>query len=183
MITPEQVIAAQKAHLETLMGLSYKAFEAGEKLVELNLQVAKASFAEASETTLALLSVKDPQELVALQSSLLKPAGEKVAAYQREVYSITSEASAEFGKVVKAAVDEAQKSLLSAVDEASKNAPAGSESVVALVKSALSGATGAYEGLQKSAKQMTDVAAANFTAMSDTAVKATQAASKPKRVA
>lgn len=179
MITPEQIIAAQKTHFETLMGLGYKAFEAGEKLVELNMQVAKANMAEASETALALMSAKDPQAVVALQSSLLKPAGEKIAAYQREVYGITSAASAEFGKVAKAAAEDMQKSLLSAVDEAARNAPAGSENVIALMKSAMSGATGAYEGLQKSAQQMTEVATANLSAMGETVVKA----SKPKRVA
>jgi len=179
MITPEQIVAAQKSQFETLLGLSYKAFEAGEKLVELNMQVAKANLAEASETALAALSVKDPQALVALQSGLVKPAGEKIAAYNREVYGITSAASAEFGKVAQAAMEDLQKSLLAAVEEASKNAPAGSENVVALMKSAMSGATGAYEGFQKSAKQMTEVAAANLSAMGETAVKA----SKPKRVA
>jgi hypothetical protein len=51
--TPEQVTAAQKANLETLFGLTNKAFEGVEKLVELNLQVAKAALAEAAETTQA----------------------------------------------------------------------------------------------------------------------------------
>jgi len=37
MLTPEQVLAAQKATVETLFGLTSKAFEGVEKLVELNL--------------------------------------------------------------------------------------------------------------------------------------------------
>ena len=40
-LTPEQFAAANKANLETLFGLTNKAFEGVEKLVELNLQVAK----------------------------------------------------------------------------------------------------------------------------------------------
>ena len=38
MLTPEQLVASQKANLETLYGLTSKAFEGMEKLVELNLQ-------------------------------------------------------------------------------------------------------------------------------------------------
>ena len=46
----------------------------------------------------ALLSVKDAQELVALQTAAVQPLAEKAAAYGRHVYDITSAASAEFTK-------------------------------------------------------------------------------------
>ncbi|WP_337877665.1 phasin family protein, partial [Caldimonas sp.] len=69
MMTAEQLVAAHKANVETLFGLTQKAFEGVEKLVELNLQVAKASLAEAAEHAQAALSVKDAQELLALQAS------------------------------------------------------------------------------------------------------------------
>jgi hypothetical protein len=62
-----------------------------------------------------------------------------------------------------------------------KNAPAGSENVVSLVKSAVAAANNAFDGVQKATKQATDVAEANFNAMSATAVKATAAATKAKR--
>ena len=61
MLTAEQIIAAQKANLETLFELTNKAFEGVEKLVELNLQVAKASIGEAQETAKASFGVKDAQ--------------------------------------------------------------------------------------------------------------------------
>ena len=62
MLTADQVIAAQKANFDTLFGMSNKAFEGVEKLVELNLQVAKASLGEAAEGVKAALSVKDAQD-------------------------------------------------------------------------------------------------------------------------
>src|SRR6478735_8799875 len=71
MLTAEQIIAAQKAHLETLFDLTGKAFEGVEKLVELNLQVAKASLGEAAETAKSALAAKDAQEFLALQAGLL----------------------------------------------------------------------------------------------------------------
>jgi phasin family protein len=183
MLTAEQVIAAQKASLETLFGLTNKAFEGVEKLVELNLQVARAALGEAAETTKAALSVKDAQELMALQAGLLQPAAEKAAAYSRHLYDIAAATSAEVSKVAEATAAETQSKFMSAVDGAMKNAPAGSENAVALVKSAVAAANNAFEGVQKAVKQATDAAEANFQSISASATKATQAVSKVKRAA
>jgi phasin family protein len=182
--TPEQFTAAQKANLETLFGLTSKAFEGVEKLVELNLQVAKTTLAEVAQTAQASLSVKDAQELLALQAGLLQPAAEKAAAYSRHLYDIMAGANAEVTKAAEAGMADSQKKVLALVDNAVKNAPAGTESAVALVKSAVAAANNAYESVHKAAKQATEVAEANFTAMTNTAVNATkQATGKGKRAA
>jgi phasin family protein len=171
--TAEQMFAAQKANVETLFGLTNKAFEGIEKLVELNLQVARTALVEAAETTQAALSVKDAQELMALQASLLQPAAEKAAAYSRHVYDIAAGTNAEVARVAEAQMADAQKKVLSVVDTAVKNAPAGTENAVALVKSAVAAANNAFESVQKAAKQAAEVAEANFQAVTNTAVKAT----------
>ena len=183
MLTAEQMIAAQKANVETLFGLTNKAFEGVEKLVELNLQVAKAALGEAGDTARAAMSVKDAQELMALQASMLQPSAEKAAAYSRHVYDIAASTSAEVTKAVEAQVADAQKKFINLVDSASKNAPAGTENAVALVRSAVAAANNAFESVQKAAKQAADVAEANFQAVTSTAVKATQGAGKSKRAA
>lgn len=179
-LTPEQIVAVQKAHIETLFGLTNKAFEGVEKLVELNLQVAKASLDEAQETTRAALSVKDAQEMLSLQASLLQPAAEKAASYSRHLYDIFAGTGAEVTKVAEAQIAEAQSKLLASVDTAVKNAPAGTESAVALVKSAVAAANNAYESVQKAAKQAAEVAEQNFQAITSQAVKAAQPATTPK---
>jgi len=180
--TPEQFTAAQKANIETLFGLTNKAFEGVEKLVELNLQAVKSALGEAAETTKAVLSVKDAQELLALQAGLLQPAAEKAAAYSRHLYDIAAATNAEVAKVAEETAADAQKKFVAVVDTAVKNAPAGTESAVALVKSAVAAANNAYESVQKATKQAADVAEANFQAITATAVKATQAP-KAKRAA
>jgi phasin family protein len=183
MFTADQMIAAQKANVETLFGLTGKAFEGVEKLVELNLQVAKASLLESAETAKAAMSVKDAQELLALQASLLQPAAEKAASYSRHLYDILAGTNAEVAKVAEETIADSQKKALAVVDTAVKNAPAGTENAVALVKSAVAAANNAYESLHKAAKQASEVAEANFQAMTNTAVKATQTAAKAKRAA
>jgi phasin family protein len=179
MITVQQIVNVQKSNVETLFGLTGTAFEGIEKLVELNLQVAKSAIADAAANTKAALSVKDAQELLALQSSLLQPAAEKAAAYSRFVYEIAASTGAEVSRVAEATSAEAQARFMELVDTAVKNAPAGSENAVALVKSAVAAANNSFEGVQKAAKEAAEVAEANFNAMSSTAVRAT----KTKRAA
>ena len=184
MLTTEQIIAAHKSNLETLFGLTNKAFEGVEKLVELNLQVAKTALGEVADQTRAALSVKDAQELLALQANLLQPAAEKAASYSRHLYDIAAATNAEFTRVAEQTTSEAQSKFISAVDNAVKNAPAGTENAVAFVKSAVAAASNAYESVNKAAKQATDVAEANFNAITSTAVRAAQqAAPKAKKAA
>jgi phasin family protein len=184
MLTAEQFAAAQKANVETIFGLTNKAFEGVEKFLELNMQVAKAAIGEAAETTRAAFSVKDAQELLALQAGLLQPAAEKAAAYTRHLYDIAAATNAEVTKVAEQTAAEAQVKFMNVVDTAVKNAPAGTENAVALVKSAVAAANNAYESVHKAAKQAADVAEANFQAVTSTAVKATQGSTtKAKRAA
>ncbi|HEV8690314.1 MAG TPA: phasin family protein, partial [Ideonella sp.] len=118
MLTAEQVIAAQKSNVETLFDLTNKAFEGVEKLVELNLQVAKAALGEVAETAKATLSVKDAQELLSLQAGLLQPAAEKAASYSRHLYDIAASTNAEVAKVAESQLADAQKKFMATVDSA-----------------------------------------------------------------
>jgi phasin family protein len=184
MLTAEQILAAQKANVETLFGLTTRAFEGVEKLVELNVTASKAALTEAAETSAAALNVKDAQELLALQASLFQPLAEKTAAYSRHLYDIAAGASAEFSKSFEGQFAEAQKKFLSVVDNASKNAPAGSETAVAVFKSAVAAGNNALESVQKAVKQATEVAEANFNAVANTAVNAAKTTTtKSKRAA
>ncbi|MCK6417088.1 MAG: phasin family protein [Giesbergeria sp.] len=180
-LTTEQILAAHKANMETLFGLTSKAFEGVEKLVELNVTASRAALTEAANHTQAVLSVKDVQELMALQAGLLQPLAEKTASYSRHLYDIASGTGTEFTKVAEAKASEAQKNFTTMVDAAAKNAPAGSETAVAVMKSAVSAANNAFESVQKAVKQATDAAEANFNAMATTAADAAKTATPRKR--
>ena len=180
MLTVEQVVASQKANVEALLGLTSKAFESVEKIVELNLAASKAALTETGEKAKALLSVKDAQELLAMQSGLFQPLAEKTAAYSRHLYDIATGSVAEFGKAFEGQTAQAQEKFMGLVDNAAKNAPAGSETAVAVMKSAVAAASNALESVQKAVKQATEVAEANFNAVSATAVNAAKPAAKKR---
>ena len=67
-LTPEQIAAAQKANLETLSGLTNQALQSIEKLVELNLAIAKQSLSDSVNNAKKALEVKDIQQLLAHQA-------------------------------------------------------------------------------------------------------------------
>ncbi|HQX59000.1 MAG: phasin family protein [Rhodoferax sp.] len=180
MLTVEQVMASHKANIETLVGLTSKAFEGVEKIVELNLTASKAALAEAGDHAKAVLSVKDAQELLALQSGLMQPLAEKTAAYNRHLYDIASGSVSEFSRAFEDQAGENQKKFMGLVDNAAKNAPAGTETAVAVMKSAVAAANNALESVQKAVKQATEVAESNFNTVTATAVNATKTAAKKR---
>jgi phasin family protein len=180
MLTAEQVIASHKANVETLLGLTSKAFEGVEKIVELNLSASKAALTESAEHAKALLSVKDAQELMALQSGLLQPLAEKAAAYSRHLYDITSSSTSELSKSIEAQATEVQQKFMGLVETATKNAPAGSESAVTVMKNAVAAASNALESVQKAVKQATDAAESNFNTVTTSAIDAGKTVAKKR---
>ena len=181
MLTTEQITAAYKANIESMFGMTHKAFEGIEKLVELNVQATKAALAESANHAQAVMSAKDAQEFMALQTSMVQPLAEKTAAYSRHLYDIASAAGADLGKTIEGQAADAQKKFIGLVDSASKNAPAGSESTVAVMKSAVAAANTAFESMQKAVKQASEMAETNFNTVTTSAVNASRTATAKKR--
>jgi phasin family protein len=134
-----------------------------EKFVDLNLTAAKASLEESSATTKQLLSAKDPQEFFSLATAQAQPNAEKTIAYGRHLASIASSTSAEFSKAAETQIAETNRKVISLVEEVSKNAPAGSENAVALLKSAIGNANAGYEQFTKTAKQAVESIESNLS--------------------
>ncbi|MBU6224802.1 MAG: TIGR01841 family phasin [Burkholderiales bacterium] len=180
-LTSEQIVSANKANLETLVGLTTKAFSGVEELIELNLAAAKSAMADSQEHLHASLSVKDAQELLALQSSLFQPLAEKAVAYNRHLYEIASGAGAYFQGTVEGKAAQAQQAFHALVDNAAKNAPAGTEAAVAVFKTAVAAGNNALETVQKAVKQASEVAESNYKTMSANALNAASATSTASR--
>ena len=172
MLNADQVTSAGKANLETAVELGQKAFGGVEKLVELNLQAARTTLDDSAAHAKALLAAKDPQELVSLQSTAMKPVAEKATAYSRQVYEIAAATQADISKLFEGQVAASQQKVQGFVEAALKNAPAGSESAVAFMKQAMSASTTAMESAQKAAKQAVSAAEANIQSMTKVVSKA-----------
>ena len=184
MTSFEQFHSAQLSSLEAFFGLGAKALEGAEKLVALNLQTAKRLLSETQETMQAAVSSKNPQELVAQQFSAqtLTHAADKATAYWRQAHQIVTATADEIARLIEADASEAKTRWLAALDAAAKNAPVGTENVVALMKTALDGVNHTYDGMQKATRQASEAAETNFKRITDSALKsAAGAAGKGKQ--
>jgi phasin family protein len=167
-VTPEQIQAAGKANVETILSLAATQFAAMEKLATLNANAVKSAFEDSLTNTRALFGAKDVQEFVNLQSTLTTPAIEKAIAYSKSVYEVATETNSEFSKVAEKRVAEWNENFSALLDKAVKNAPAGSDVAVAAVKSMIAAANSAYDNMSKVAKQTTEIAEANVAAATET---------------
>lgn len=163
---PEQLSVASKANIEAqvvlLSNLTNKYFEGVEQVISLNLATAKQSLEESSVAAKQLFAVKDTQEFLSLIAAQTQPNAEKALAYSRSLASITSAIQAEFTKAAETQVAEVSRKALELVEELTKNAPAGSENAIALMKSAIGNANAGYEQLAKNTKQAVEVLETNL---------------------
>ena len=168
----DQLVATQKSTLDTLTNLSEKAFASFEKLVELNMAAVKAVLSESLANLQSLSSAKDAQEFMALQSDLIKPMPEKIASYSSHLVDILSSSGAEFSSLLESTSAESQKTVTALLENSLKNAPAGSEAAVAVIKQAMTAGSTAVETAQKSAKQAAQMVESNINALSSSVQKA-----------
>ena len=169
---PQQVINSQKAAIDALVSVQGSVFAGFEKLVDLNLKVMKATLDEVSAKSQSVVGIKDAQEAVAMSSNLLQPAAEKAMAYGKHVYDIVASVQADLAKLSESHLAEGKKNVSDAIEQFSKNAPAGSESVVAMIKSSMAQANTAYDQVTKAAKQAAETAEKNLTAAASATYKA-----------
>jgi phasin family protein len=178
MMPTDQLIAASKANVEAMIGLSQKAFEGAEKLVELNMSVARESMTDAAELARATVAAKDPQTLVQLQTEMMQPAAEKAAAYARSVYDVAAAFNTEVAGLLEEQTADMQAKMKALVEATAKNAPAGSENAVSFFKSTFAAANDAFEQANRAAKEAADVVESNVRQFTKTASKVKPA---PKR--
>jgi phasin family protein len=174
----DQFANAAKASMESQLAaatdLTNKALASVAQLVELNVSAAKASFEQSSATAQQLMAAKDPQQFFALATQN-NNGSEFMMAYARNLSSIAAAAQAEFTRATEAQLAETSRKVAALVDEVAKNAPAGSENAIAMLKSAMNNANAGYEQFSKTAKQAGQTMEDN---MGNAARQFTQAAEK-----
>ncbi len=166
--TPEQFLQIQKTALEVFQSATITSIEGLEKLAALNVQAAKASIDESTDALKSMTDVKDAKQLAEMATVSVQPATDKVTAYYKHVYEIANETGSELAKLFEKQFAESNRQLYAAIDAMAKNAPAGSEGMVTLVKQAVTAANTAFDQVSKATKQAVEVAEANMAAAAKT---------------
>jgi phasin family protein len=162
MLTQEQVAETRKANLDLLFDLSIKTVEGVEKLAALYMQTIRATLADTVDLAQKSLSVKEPQDWLALQNSLAASMADKVQIYSRQAIDIISATQAEFTRIGKAQCEAYGRQMKSVVEDVARNAPAGSEATMTALDSAIAAANTLYETLQSSGQQAVEATRSNL---------------------
>lgn len=171
----EQFVELNKAGVAQASKIAAITLGNAEKLLNLNLNVAKAALATGIEGAQAAASVKDVQELMNLRTRLAETGVQTVLAYSRNFYELASEAQAEFSAISEETWANYSRGVANWVDTASKNAPAGSDVAVNAFKSTFAATTAAFDQFQRATKQVVNLADANIRAAQASASKAAPA--------
>jgi phasin family protein len=175
-LAPENVIASQKAGVDTTFGLAAQVVEGFEKLVDLNVRTVRTALDEHQALVARAFSVRDPQEFFALQNQHLQDNAQRVQAYWMSVYEIATGVRGSYMDAAQDQIEKSQRNVQAFVESIASNAPAGSEAVVSAWKSAIDAATesanSAYEAARKAARQVVEAAQNDASVASQTAVRA-----------
>lgn len=168
---PEQLLAANKENLETFVEFAGIAAAGAEKMLDVQMKIAKSLFSDGVKHAKSVVAAKDIQELTEIHTSVAQPSAEKATTYGRSLYSVAAETQAELNKFFEVRFADLNKNMTTALDKAMKSAPAGSDVAVAAVKSAMAAANQAYDAFSKASKQVTEATEATITAASGTTTK------------
>lgn len=178
MLNTNDFMTLQSDAIKASNAFAAKSIEGMQKLAELNMKTMKATLESSAEQLKSLMSAKDAKELNDVLITLAQPRSEAFAQYAKDAYAITSETNTEVVKMVEAQVEEGHKQLATMIDNMAKNAPAGSESAIGMMKQALTASRSAYEQASKAGKQVVEMAEANLANASKAAAAAGAAAKK-----
>ncbi len=170
--TPEQVTEFNKSAVNAALQLTKIVLDTTERLVGLQLEAGKESFADASQTLRSLTETRDPQQLMDLRTKLTEKSVEKVTAYSRSLYDVAAHAQAQVSALIEGQVADWNQSVASNIDKAVQAAPAGADVAIAAVKSTVAATAAAIDGVTKTAKQVASFADASVKATVDAATAA-----------
>jgi phasin family protein len=137
----EQFSSATKALFESQLHvfnhLTNKTIESLQKIVELNISAIKASTEESFAIAKKISDAKTAQAVLDLSTGQTRDSAERAASYGRHFAEIATGLQAEFNKAAEHQLKETKKKVEDLIDDVTKHAPKGSESAVAMLKTAI----------------------------------------------
>ncbi len=154
MFKIDQFTAANEAAIDQYAKFAQMSLANIEKFAQLGLGAARANLAQVTAHAQALAGAKDVHEVIALNSAALEPVMKRAYAYSRTAYETASATNQEVKRVLEAQAAEYNRAAVATLEEAFKYAPAGTESVVENMKSAIAAAQSAYDNFASVNKQI-----------------------------
>ena len=181
MFKIDQFTAANEAAINQFAYFSQLTLANVERFAELSLGVARESVEQATAHAQALAGAKDVHEVIAINSTAVEPVLKRAYAYSRTAYDTAAQTNNEVKKVFEKQAAEYNRAAVAALEEAFKYAPAGSETVIENVKTAIAAAQSAYNNVVSINKQFYDTVEKSVEQNVATVKSATAKAKSKKR--
>ncbi len=178
MIKIDQFSAANQAAIDQFALFAKLSLGNIEKFTELGLGAARESITQATRHAQTLAGAHDVNEMVAINSAAVEPALKRAYTYSRTAYETAAASGDEVKRVLEQNTAQLNKAAIAALEEALKYAPAGSETVVSNLKTAIAAAQSAYDNLAAVNKQIYDSVEKNVATVQSAAKRTTKRASK-----
>lgn len=154
MFKIDQFAAANEAAINQITHFAQLSLVNLERFAQLGLGAARENVEQATAHAQAIAGAKDVHEVIALNSAALEPVMKRAYAYSRTAYEAAAETNNEVKRVLEAQAAEYNRAAVTALEEAFKFAPAGSESVVENMKTAMAAAQSTYNNFASINKQI-----------------------------
>lgn len=178
MFKIDQFTAANEAAIEQFAFFAKLSLGNIEKFTELGLGAARESVAQATRHAQSLAGARDINEAIALNAAAVEPAIKRAYSYSRTAYEAAATSGEEVKKVLEQNTAQLNKAAIAALEEALKYAPAGSETVVGNLKTAIAAAQSAYDNMTAINKQLYDTVEQNVATVQAAATKTARRAKK-----
>ena len=164
MANPTDSLAAwQKAALDATIACTQATLAGAEQLFKVNLDAARLALDQQTQAARDLLSVSDPQQLVALRTKLAQSTMQQSAAYAHSVYELVSQTQEQISKLAQEQFRRLNEDMLKGAESMGKDAP-GSEVAMAAVRSSVAASSAMLDGLNRAAKQFQELSEASIKA-------------------
>lgn len=152
------------SQLQLATAIAESLIDGVEKFAGLNLQAARASFDASVGSAQNLLAAKDPQAFFSMATNPSQPQTDIALTYGRHLSSIASDAHRDLSRAAETQITATSRQMVSLLDNLAKLVPAGSESALSVMKSAIDNASSGFAQLNKSAKVAFDAIESNIQA-------------------
>jgi phasin family protein len=168
---PEQVNELQKKSLEAAVQLAQLSIENTQRVIEVQVAVAKSLFEDSVNNAKALSGIKNPQEAVQLRTRFAQNSAEKVFAGAREIAEIAAKAQSQIGKFVGEQLTNSSAEVLETIQQMFQGLPIADQGTLNAIQNTLNTTRAAVE-------QLTRMSSETFQAFTQVQVPATTGKSR-----
>ena len=165
MANPTDTLAAwQKAALDATIACTQATLASAEQLFKLNLETARNALEQQTQAARELLSVSDPQQLVAMRAKLAQQGMQRSAAYANSIYEIVSQTQAHLSKLAEDQFSRLNQDMAKGAEILGGARTPGAEVATAALKSSMAASSALLDGLNRAAKQFQELSESSIKA-------------------